>query len=241
VIAIVGLKLTKAFNPWTDCRQSQTRRQKRFSDLLQIIPTILLWENKMNIKFTSSMVALFVFALASLSPAKADYVYSGLDGQMVLTCDSCDVTTTTFVSWSGGSVILTGVSLTATPTGIIFLPTAGGGAIFDPTSGNGFFYGAVNGVVSGGTGSCTPGTAGCTTIGGAPNQTGIPSPCAADTASSNFGSCSFGVLTVHSTDSPLTIAEAVPEPSTWAMMLLGFAGLGFMAYRRKAKPAFRFV
>ena len=25
---------------------------------------------------------------------------------------------------------------------------------------------------------------------------------------------------------------AVPEPSTWAMMLLGFAGLGFMAYRR---------
>ena len=26
---------------------------------------------------------------------------------------------------------------------------------------------------------------------------------------------------------------AVPEASTWAMMLLGFAGLGFMAYRRK--------
>jgi PEP-CTERM motif len=29
---------------------------------------------------------------------------------------------------------------------------------------------------------------------------------------------------------------AVPEPSTWAMMLLGFAGLGLMAYRRKTKP-----
>jgi PEP-CTERM motif len=27
--------------------------------------------------------------------------------------------------------------------------------------------------------------------------------------------------------------NAVPEPSTWAMMLLGFAGLGFMAYRRR--------
>jgi hypothetical protein len=26
---------------------------------------------------------------------------------------------------------------------------------------------------------------------------------------------------------------AVPEPSTWAMMILGFAGIGFMAYRRK--------
>jgi PEP-CTERM motif len=31
--------------------------------------------------------------------------------------------------------------------------------------------------------------------------------------------------------------SAVPEPSTWAMMILGFAGIGFMAYRRKTKPA----
>jgi len=29
------------------------------------------------------------------------------------------------------------------------------------------------------------------------------------------------------------VVEAIPEPSTWAMMILGFAGLGFMAYRRK--------
>jgi len=28
---------------------------------------------------------------------------------------------------------------------------------------------------------------------------------------------------------------AVPEPSTWAMMLLGFCGLGCLAYRRKSK------
>ena len=27
----------------------------------------------------------------------------------------------------------------------------------------------------------------------------------------------------------------VPEPSTWAMMILGFAGVGFMAYRRSRK------
>jgi len=31
--------------------------------------------------------------------------------------------------------------------------------------------------------------------------------------------------------------SAVPEPTTWAMMLLGFAGVGFIAYRRKAKAA----
>jgi hypothetical protein len=33
------------------------------------------------------------------------------------------------------------------------------------------------------------------------------------------------------------LSSAVPEPSTWAMMILGFAGVGFMAYRRKSKPA----
>jgi hypothetical protein len=29
------------------------------------------------------------------------------------------------------------------------------------------------------------------------------------------------------------VTNAVPEPSTWAMMILGFAGIGFMAYRRR--------
>jgi hypothetical protein len=34
-----------------------------------------------------------------------------------------------------------------------------------------------------------------------------------------------------------TAVAAVPEPSTWAMMVLGFAGIGFMTYHRKNKPA----
>jgi hypothetical protein len=32
-----------------------------------------------------------------------------------------------------------------------------------------------------------------------------------------------------------TIIVSVPEPSTWAMMILGFLGVGFMAYRRKGR------
>jgi hypothetical protein len=37
-----------------------------------------------------------------------------------------------------------------------------------------------------------------------------------------------------------SVVSTVPEPSTWAMMLLGFAGIGFMAYRRNQKgTAFR--
>jgi hypothetical protein len=31
--------------------------------------------------------------------------------------------------------------------------------------------------------------------------------------------------------------SAVPEPSTWAMMILGFAGVGFAAYRRRSQTA----
>jgi hypothetical protein len=31
--------------------------------------------------------------------------------------------------------------------------------------------------------------------------------------------------------------SAVPEPSSWMMLLFGFAGIGFMAYRRNSKPA----
>jgi hypothetical protein len=34
---------------------------------------------------------------------------------------------------------------------------------------------------------------------------------------------------------PASFTPGTPEPSTWAMMLLGFAGLGFLGYRQTAK------
>jgi hypothetical protein len=41
-------------------------------------------------------------------------------------------------------------------------------------------------------------------------------------------------------DVGVALSSAVPEPSTWAMLLLGFAGVGFMAFRRKRSgPQFR--
>jgi hypothetical protein len=39
------------------------------------------------------------------------------------------------------------------------------------------------------------------------------------------------------TASSFAVVAAVPEPSTWAMMILGFVGLGFMAFRRKQRAA----
>jgi hypothetical protein len=45
-----------------------------------------------------------------------------------------------------------------------------------------------------------------------------------------------GNFSYDSTQAVATVSS-VPEPATWAMMLLGFCGLGFMAYRRKSKSA----
>jgi hypothetical protein len=52
-------------------------------------------------------------------------------------------------------------------------------------------------------------------------------------------------LSASNTSDPITgtitnAVAAVPEPSTWAMMILGFFGVGFMAYRRRNHgPALR--
>jgi hypothetical protein len=55
----------------------------------------------------------------------------------------------------------------------------------------------------------------------------------------------FTTVLVTSTDEALNLnnvdfgsaVSAIPEVSTWAMMLLGFAGVGFLAYRRKNNVA----
>jgi PEP-CTERM motif-containing protein len=47
-----------------------------------------------------------------------------------------------------------------------------------------------------------------------------------------------GPLFIPGDAGPLQVAASVPEPSTWAMMILGFVGVGFMAYRRTPKLSF---
>jgi hypothetical protein len=46
-----------------------------------------------------------------------------------------------------------------------------------------------------------------------------------------------GDNTDHITATVTTFTGAVPEPSTWAMMILGFVGIGFMAYRHRNQSA----
>ena len=48
------------------------------------------------------------------------------------------------------------------------------------------------------------------------------------------------ILRFDVNDGITTFQAGVPEPSTWLMMIAGFFGLGFMAYRRKNQaPALR--
>jgi hypothetical protein len=51
-----------------------------------------------------------------------------------------------------------------------------------------------------------------------------------------------GVFLDPNSPGQLFFSSSVPEPSIWAMLLLGFAGIGFTAYRRKQNGlAFRAV
>jgi hypothetical protein len=63
-----------------------------------------------------------------------------------------------------------------------------------------------------------------------------------DNTAFNFGSFTLEVNDITLTAGVGTpqeitgsITAAVPEPSTWAMMILGFCGLGFMAYRKQGR------
>jgi hypothetical protein len=58
---------------------------------------------------------------------------------------------------------------------------------------------------------------------------------------SNTGFKEIKHLQVSDLDGGVVInpTGSVPEPSTWAMMILGFAGVGLMAYRRRKTAVFR--
>ena len=61
-----------------------------------------------------------------------------------------------------------------------------------------------------------------------------------------MGFCTDGCNQTHgpfaSTGFVGGVTPAVPEPSTWAMMILGFIGVGFVAFRRRSSgPALRLV
>ena len=51
---------------------------------------------------------------------------------------------------------------------------------------------------------------------------------------SDVGYAGTALMTTY-VDNGAGLSSAVPEPSTWAMMLMGFVGLGYAAFRRARK------
>jgi hypothetical protein len=63
----------------------------------------------------------------------------------------------------------------------------------------------------------------------------ITQTCTSGLISNGCDTATTAIVAESSNTSPSDWSQVapVPEPSTWAMMILGFAGVGFMAYRRK--------
>jgi hypothetical protein len=116
-------------------------------------------------------------------------------------------------------------SLTATIDGISFDFTSIGnsnGQIANLSFNNGLLT-DINTANAGAT-STSPNTNELLAIGGDPNSNG-------DVNVSGIDGCCVGFSTSYTVGAP--VVTGVPEPSTWAMLILGFVGVGFMAYRRK--------
>ena len=45
--------------------------------------------------------------------------------------------------------------------------------------------------------------------------------------------CHWGTPAVYADDVSITLSRPIPEPSTYALMLAGLAGVGFLARRRR--------
>jgi hypothetical protein len=63
-------------------------------------------------------------------------------------------------------------------------------------------------------------------------ETHVGDPCYEDQHGDAEGSIGFSLTHVPHVD---TIPGAVPEPATWAMMLLGFSGIGFVVRRKRCQ------
>ena len=123
----------------------------------------------------------------------------------------------------GQSVSVAGTSLTATNTGLFFDFSAdeSGGAnpqwLYFQTGGTGEFvcFNANQGACSG----------------------GDPSSVSLNTKPNNFNNTS-SISENGNVEIAQAAVAAVPEPSTWAMMILGFLGIGFLARRRRNQLSF---
>jgi PEP-CTERM motif len=127
-----------------------------------------------------------------------------------------------FIDPANSIVTLTGTALTATPTQLLFDFGDTASSKLDFSSNN-FF---------GGSGGLSLQLCDAVTACIDQNLASSFSEIAVVVIAPGCCSTSDGVSESGVTEIAAAAAAAVPEPSAWAMMLLGFAGAGFVCYRR---------
>jgi PEP-CTERM motif len=162
-----------------------------------------------------------------------------ITGFITTSCDNCILTASNVLSWSftasdgtsdsssnpGSGINASGNILQATPTGIYTVTNATLGGFFA-------FCSAIAN-----NGSDCFSTAGLNVNDVKPDQAPAIWHIAWEEKSSAEGTFSTNGQGGQIFP-PIEIASlAVPEPSVWAMMIIGFAGLGFAAHRRQRRAA----
>jgi PEP-CTERM motif len=202
-------------------------------------------------KMKNAAVAVLMAAAAfGVTSAKAttflfDFTQSGTPSNGC--CGPFDVSATLQANAIGGNYDITGITGTVTQNGTSFAITG----LAPPPNDPGGYFGFDN-VILANAGSA-PYSLDSGGLGfyaaGVPNFYSPSDPTTTFNVWGNGGtSGTLGTTASYDVNTPfngtysiLTVSgvSAVPEPSTWAMMILGFAGVGFMAYRRKDKMGLR--
>jgi hypothetical protein len=189
-----------------------------------------------------NIAGLVAVALLASAPARATLVPTTFSG----TTEGCFGTNCTVAaSDSVGKLSFTGGSFSNIPAG----PVTGGFGSFDLSNGSGTFDTTftldIAFTVPTGSGSNTFDADVTGMVHGNSGSVTIDFNNTPETFNFSGGSFTVSVNDVTATTGDpnitgtITLTAGVPEPSTWAMMILGFMGVGFMAYRRKSGPALR--
>jgi PEP-CTERM motif len=132
---------------------------------------------------------------------------------------------------------------TSTTTGTPYMAVEGGGTeqvvLAAPVSSITIYWGSIDGSPFGNLNSVTIGSTvitGADLVTAGADGTGNQSSPAGNQSVTISGIGEFQTIQFSSTENAFEFSLAsVPEPSTWAMMVLGFAGLGYAAFRRNTK------
>jgi len=164
----------------------------------------------MRSKVSAAAATVFMLSLATVG-AKADTVlFTVVDNSNTVKFDVAEnpvpsLVTSTLFQLNNISVVVNGTTVSG--DNIDFSPATGNGNVETIDDSIGFFHDTLGNILD--TGPYFTGTLS--------NPTFVP------------GTYGINGDSVTITD----ITAAVPEPATWAMMIFGFTGVGFMAYRRK--------